>query len=148
MRHAERAGEHEMSDGQYPPLVDSTDDLPRTLRRAREQQVREQQLREQSGQADAWDRGQNAVATSSSYHAPEPTHPYDTMYAGASSETPITVRRLKIPFFSLMGFFIKAVFAAIPAILILVGMLYGLGLALQTYFPQLIKMKILISFPG
>ena len=58
-----------------------------------------------------------------------------------------TVTRFKVPFFSLMGFFIKAVFAAVPAILILVSMLYGLGIALQTYFPQLIKMKILISFP-
>ena len=35
-----------MSDGKYQPLVDSSDDLPRTLRRAREQQVREQQTRE------------------------------------------------------------------------------------------------------
>ena len=58
-----------------------------------------------------------------------------------------TVTRFKVPFVALMGFFIKAVFAAVPAILILVLMLYGLGIALQTYFPQLIKMKILISFP-
>ena len=47
-----------------------------------------------------------------------------------------------------MAFFIKAVFAAIPAMLILIAMLWGLGIALQTYFPELIKMKILISFPG
>ena len=80
---------------------------------------------------------------------PEPANPYDGDYPAPRTDVAkATFTRIKVPFFSLMGFFIKAVFAAIPALLILIAMLYGLGLALQAYFPQLIKMKILISFPG
>jgi hypothetical protein len=146
MQTAERRGENDMNDGKYQPLVDSTDDLPRTLRRAREQQVREQQTREQVAQPTSWDRGQSSPLTPA-YGSPEPVNSYQQPY-NSSSDASVTVQRFQVPFFSLMGFFIKAVFAAIPAILILVAMLYGLGLAMQTYFPQLIKMKILISFPA
>ena len=137
-----------MSDGKYQPLTDSTDDLPRTLRRERdnrERAAREQQARTQAPQT-AWDRGE-VPATQSAYGTPEPANPYDGQMAPGEPASAV-VRRIKVPFFSLMGFFIKAVFAAIPALLILIAMLYGLGLALQAYFPQLIKMKILISFPG
>ena len=147
-----------MSDGKYQPLVDSSDDLPRTLRRAREQQVREQQTREaqtremqsrEGGGRTAWDRGPTPGAQGTGYGVPSPASPYDTAYPAGVGEGVAagTVTRFKVPFVALMGFFIKAVFAAVPAILILVLMLYGLGIALQTYFPQLIKMKILISFP-
>ena len=137
-----------MNDGKYQPLADNPDDLPRTLRRAREQQVREQQSREQAAQSTSWDRGQMPAASNASYGSPEPVSAYDQPYGSTSSDSAVTVQRFKVPFFSLMGFFIKAVFAAIPAILILIAMLYGLGLAMQTYVPQLIKMKILISIPG
>ena len=142
-----------MSDGKYQPLADSSDDLPRTLRRAREQQVREQQTREaqsrEGGERTAWDRGQTPGAQGTGYGVPSAASPYDTAYPAGVGEGVAagTVTRFKVPFGALMGFFIKAVFAAVPAILILVLKLYGLGIALQTYFPQLIKMKILISFP-
>jgi hypothetical protein len=39
-----------------------------------------------------------------------------------------------------MRFFIKAVFAAIPALIILAGLLWLAGQGLSTYFPQLSKM--------
>jgi hypothetical protein len=89
------------------------------------------------------------VVAAAPYSAPEPVHPYD-MPTSNSFEGPAkaVVTRIKVPFFSLMGFFIKAVFAAIPALLILIGLFYGVGIALQTWFPELIKMKIVISFPG
>jgi hypothetical protein len=137
-----------MSDGQYPPLTDTSDDLPRTLRRERES--RERAAREMAarnapaGDRTSWDRGGNSPVAQPSIYAQEPAPSYD---AASRDTEAMTVTRFKVPFFSLMGFFIKCVFAAIPALLILIAMLYGLGIALQTYFPQLIKMKILISFP-
>ncbi len=137
-----------MSDGQYPPLTDSTDDLPRTLRRereSRERAAREMQARSaQSAERTGWDRGGNSPVAQPSIYVSEPAPAYDNTSRDTES---MTVTRFKVPFFSLMGFFIKCVFAAIPALIILIAMLYGLGIALQTYFPQLIKMKILISFP-
>jgi hypothetical protein len=143
-----------MTDGSYPPLTDGGgDDLPRTFRRERERQVREQQAAQQTQDRTGWDRGDRSrsVATSSPYGAPEAANPYDGPYAGDASgdadPAPATLRRIKVPFFSLMGFYIKSVFAAIPALLILIALLYGLGVLLQMYIPQLIKMKILISFP-
>ena len=39
-------------------------------------------------------------------------------------------------------FFIKAVFAAIPALIALIALLWLFGQGLQSYFPQLVKMKI------
>jgi hypothetical protein len=145
-----------MSDGKYQPLTDSMDDLPRTLRReheARERAAREQQAKAAPGaqSGSQWDRGPARAAypaAQPAYGTPEAANSYDhadPLLVGAPAKAVVT--RFKVPFFSLMGFFIKAVFAAIPALLILIAMLYWLGVGLQTYFPQLIKMKILISFP-
>ena len=142
-----------MSDVKYQPLTDYMDDLPRTLRRERESRdraAREKLEREQAPAAapGGWDRGK-ILATQPTFTGPETAIPYDTSYsAQEAGQNSVVVNRFKIPFFSLMAFFIKAVFAAVPAMLILVAMFYGLGIALQTYFPELIKMKILISFPG
>jgi hypothetical protein len=138
-----------MTDGKYQPLTGEMDDLPRTLRREREN--RERAAREQTAVDRAtWERGQMTAAPPPGYGAADHGQSYDSGYpaqAGGDAAQ-ATVTRIKVPFFSLMVFFLKAVFAAIPALIILIAMLYGLGLALQAYFPQLIKMKILISFPG
>ena len=133
-----------MTDGKYTPLTDNMDDLPRTLRRAREAQQREQLA------ANPPPRDRMPTANQPGYSPIEPVNPYDTSYAPGLSEGPadVIVKRLKVPFLSLMGFFIKAVFAAIPALLILIAMFYGFGMLLQSYFPELIKMKIVISFPN
>jgi hypothetical protein len=143
-----------MTTGNYAPLNETTsDDLPRTLRRERDRLAREKQAADLLSEQAEWDRtnrAASAVATTGSYGTPEAAHPYDQAYVAQddTGRVPATVTRIKVPFFSLMGFFIKAVFAAVPALLILIGMLYALGVILQMYFPQLIKMKILISFPG
>ena len=136
-----------MTDGKYPPLTDNMDDLPRTLRREREN--RDRQQREQQAQLSREPAGRAQLPANQSYGMPEPANPYDQPYSPADTgPARVTVTRIKVPFVALMAFFIKAVLAAIPALLLLIAMLWGLGIALQTYFPELIKMKILISFPG
>ncbi len=62
--------------------------------------------------------------------------------------TPASVRRIDVPFVHLVTFFLKAVLAAIPGLILLGAILWGLGEVLQAVFPSLIKMKILISFPN
>ena len=58
----------------------------------------------------------------------------------------VTVTALDIPFFRLMAFFLKAALAAIPALLLLGLLLFGIGQLLQTYLPWLVKMRILVTF--
>lgn len=103
------------------------DDLPRTIRREREAREREREARERqaNGSVPAIDRDEG-------FGLPPP--------AG-------TITDLDIPFARLMTFFLKAVFAAIPALLVLMVLLWLLGQGLQTYFPQLLKLKILIYMP-
>src|SRR5436853_65989 len=96
------------------------DDLPRTIRRERE--AREREARERQAAA--------------SVPLVERERAYDLLAPAA------TVTALEIPFFRLVTFFIKAVFAAIPAMIVLTLLLWLLGQALQSYFPQLLKMKI------
>lgn len=105
------------------------DDLPRTLRRERERQKAAAASGVASGlsAAPAPDYGQALLG--------------DELMAAR-------VRRLDVPFFHLMLFFLKAVLAAIPALILLGAILWFAGHALQTYFPDLVKMKILISFPN
>ena len=55
---------------------------------------------------------------------------------------------LQVPFFRLMIFMIKAVVAGIPALILLLAILWGLGQVLTTFFPWLVKLKILISIPN
>jgi len=102
------------------------DDLPRTIRRERE--ARERQARERH----------SAAATP----LPLPSEADLELQAPAA-----TVIDINVPFAKLAAFFVKAVFAAIPALLILIALLWVFGHALQTFFPQLLKMKILIYVP-
>jgi hypothetical protein len=121
------------------------DDLPRTLRRerdARQRQAREKEAREKEArERETRDRTlSEAVATNHLYDAAVPTP--------ISADPPeVAVHRLDIPFFHLMRFFLKAVFAAVPALIVLAGMIW-LGMqAVQIYFPDLVKMQVLILFP-
>ena len=116
------------------------DDLPRTLRRARDE--REAREREANGQPfppslKAAMAAASGPATSSPDHTAR-THPGE----GA------TVTRIDVPFKSLVAFFMKAVFAALPALVVLMIVLWTIGEVLQRYFPWLLKMRILIQFPG
>ena len=100
------------------------DDLPRTIRREREAREREREA--QAAQATRYARSPPAIDPESAY-------------AGAPAAT---VADVDMPFFRLMLFFIKAVFAAVPALIVLTAMLWLLGQGLQSFFPQLLKMKI------
>jgi hypothetical protein len=110
------------------------DDLPRTLRRERE--ARERQAREQ--QAASAGATLRAAPSSSSQVA-------DTM---PGDLVPAAVQRLDIPFWRLMTFFLKAVFAAIPALLLLGVLLYFAGELLQWADPELVQTKIIICSPS
>jgi len=104
------------------------DDLPRTIRRereAREREARERQAREREA----------AMAAS------VPSIERDGGY-GALASPPATVTDIDVPFVRLMMFFVKAVFAAIPALVVLTALLWLFGQGLQSFFPQLLKMKI------
>ena len=105
------------------------DDLPRTIRREREAQ-REARERERLA------REREAAAAVSA-----PSIENEGAY-GALASPPATVTDIDVPFFRLMTFFIKAVFAAIPALIALTALLWLFGQVLQTVFPQLLKMKI------
>ena len=116
-----------MTDTNIPLTADGDfDDLPRTLRRERERQA-------------------------ASLAAPAPDFEvrgegYDSSYA--EDPVPASVQRFDVPFFKLMFFLLKAVLAAIPALLLLAVILWFAGQALQVFFPELVQMKILISFPA
>jgi hypothetical protein len=99
------------------------DDLPRTIRRERE--ARERQAREREAAA--------------AMRVPSIEHDGDY---GALASPPATVTAIDVPFLGLMAFFIKAVFAAIPALIVLTVLLWLFGQGLQSFFPQLLKMKI------
>jgi hypothetical protein len=105
------------------------DDLPRTIRRERDAQ-REREARER----EARER-QPAIAM--------PTPRRESDIALEAPRSPLaTVVDFDVPITRLAKFFLKAVFAAIPALLALMALLWVLGHTLQMFFPQLVKMKI------
>jgi hypothetical protein len=122
-----------------PHFSTLSDDLPRTLRRARDE--REAQQREANGQR--FPSSLRAAMTAASDRAAPSPAPIVTLPAEG-----VTVTRLSVPFGNLVAFFMKAVFAALPALVVLMIMLWSIGEVLQRYFPWLLKMRILIQFPG
>lgn len=138
------------------------DDLPRTLRREREAREREKKEREA--------RESRAAAKAA---AKSPTESVDTekrapaFSAGPSLHVPrdvdlderardsdmtgypaATVKRIEVPFFHMMGFYLKAVVAAIPALILLTAILWGMGQLIKIFFPWLLKAQIFIQFPN
>ncbi len=160
-----------MSEPTFSQIGDDHDDLPRTFRRekeAREREAREREAKEreardrQMAERQAKERAQRERAAAP---APSVAAPYlsaapelganPQVYADpavqpdiADMPYPATVRRIDVPFFHLMAFFLKAVVAAIPALILLTAILWFLGQGLSTFFPELVKMKILIGFGG
>ncbi len=116
------------------------DDLPRTLRRARDE--REAREREANGQPLPPSL-KSAMAAASGTATSSPDHAARTLPGEG-----VTVTRIDVPFKSLVAFFMKAVFAALPALIVLMIVLWTVGEVLQRYFPWLLKMRILIQFPG
>ncbi len=127
-----------------PHFTTLDDDLPRTFRRerdAREREAKEREARERDM------REPPAVLRAAPADAAERLPP-DPVATGPRLGEPVTVARLDIPFGHLVAFFVKAVFAALPALLLLTVILWGVGEMLQRTFPWLVKMRILIQFPG
>ena len=153
-----------MADIPYPS--EDGNDLPRTVRQQqKEARARDQMAKEilnaprpaYAQQAQASQRAAQQAAT-----PPPPAAASSALAADYSrsqeyaqpmrlppGEFPATtVTRFQVPFVHLVAFFLKAALAAIPAMLLLGGILWGLGTLAQTYMPALVKMRILITFPG
>jgi hypothetical protein len=132
-----------MTDASMAMADGGPDDLPRTFRRERDAQreAREREARERAAAELAYaplpEPSFSHEPTMPAFEAPYPSHAVSG-----------TVTALEIPFRRLVTFFMKAVFAAIPAILLLGIILWVFGQFLSAYFPWLLKMKILITFPN
>jgi hypothetical protein len=117
--------------------LDADDDLPRTIRRERDaKNARDRDARERLSMEPAPIRAFERQA------------PYGDLKMPYGFVAPAgSTAALDVPFSKLMGFFLKAAFAAIPALVILAAMLWVAGHGLQTFFPDLVKLKILIYMP-
>lgn len=119
-----------MTETNYPLSgAGDTDDLPRTLRRERE--------RQKAAAAGGSPSGLSAAAQS---YAPRDV-------VSADDLVPASVQRFDVSFFRLVGFFLKAVIAAIPALILLGAILWGAGVALKHFFPWLIQAEFIIRLP-
>lgn len=146
-----------MADPHYMSLGDdSGEDLPRTFRREKEARAREARERAEQERASA-PPSLGGPSGADSANTPAPAEypaslgqAYDNAAYGGIDDMPFpaSVRRFDVPFFHLMLFFLKAVFAAVPALIVLGTMLWFGGQFLEWLFPELIKMKILITFPN
>ncbi len=130
----------------FDPLSDDSEDLPRTFRREKEARARE--ARERAAQERAANPSLPMGSEGRSGPQPQIYAAADVSPNTADLLTPASVRRIDVPFVHLVTFFLKAVLAAIPGLILLGAILWGLGEVLQAVFPSLIKMKILISFPN
>lgn len=132
------------------------DDLPRTLRRereAREREKREREARETRSQKTAGAPEQSGNRKSSSFDpAPSLYVPRDENIdelGDPDVEYPAaTVKRIDVPFFHMMRFYLKAVVAAIPALVLLTAICWGMGQLIKIFFPWMLKAQILIQFPN
>ena len=124
-----------------PHFSTLSDDLPRTLRRAREE--RDARDRDANGS-----RFPSSLKAAMSAAASGSTMPVPEYSAAPAPGDGTTITRIEVPFHRLVTFFMKAVFAAIPALIMLMIVLWTVGEVLQRYFPWLQKMRILIQFPG
>ena len=127
-------------DPAYPAGAQDDEDLPRTLRRAKQEHAA------QIGHAPSPSTMSSDTRPAA---APEPLGaPYPDMPRPAGRAKGVTVRHLDVPFVHLTLFFLKAVLAAIPALVVLGGLLWTAGALLKLYFPWIIQTEILIRFPA
>lgn len=125
------------------PHFAGDDDLPRALRRERDSREREQREREAAMAAQHQPYPQSGYGTDMShqdYANPDQASLYPIAGSGV-------VNRLEIPFLHLVWFFMKAVFAAIPAVLLLAGLLFAGGQVLKRFYPDLRHFEIIIRSP-
>ena len=119
-----------------PQFAMIDEDLPRTFRRERE--AREREAREREDRERMANEREAAIIEPAFLRRDPPSR----LIVPQAAED-----RLQIGFLQLMAFCIKAVFAAIPAIIVLAVLLWLGGQALATFFPQLPRMQIFIHFP-
>ncbi len=131
--------------------VDQEDDLPRTFRRdkeARERQMREAEARTQrpaAGPAGDANPTRGAAPGYQSAAADLNAVPdfADRLMADSGR---VTVGAFDVPFLHMVRFFIKAVFAAIPALILLFVALWAVGQTAQKFMPWLVKLRVLITW--
>ncbi|MEO1694450.1 MAG: hypothetical protein AAFR55_04360, partial [Pseudomonadota bacterium] len=138
----------------------SDEDLPRTLRRAKAEQAAARSAAEPGSAASSGHTSSSGSARASSadtaftaepdpYRASPDTNAYAQPYAGGlEPDDRVTVTKFDVPFFSLMSFFLKAILAAIPALILLGVILWGGGQVLKALFPWLLQAEILIRLPN
>lgn len=119
------------------PQFAGDDDLPRTFRREREAREREARERDATHAGPQMGGpGLGAMGHQTRDYGPPPQDYAaggpDSLYGGAGSGT---VTRFEVPFLHLVAFFLKAVLAAIPALILLGVLLFGMGKVLQNVFP-------------
>ncbi len=132
-----------MTDTNFPLTADSDfDDLPRTFRREKEARAREAR--------EARERQEREKRSMDGSLGEPPTYLARTRPAPAAyGDEPVAaaVQRFDVPFLHLVVFFMKCVLAAIPALILLGVILYFAGKGLEAAFPELVRMKIMITFP-
>ena len=137
------------TEADFGPFGDeNVDDLPRTFRREKEARARE--ARERAAQERA---AAPVLSTPDDFGPASTAQPRieanpDFMPLVAEMPYPASIRRFDVPFLHLVAFFLKAVLAAVPALILLTAILWFAGAALEAVFPNLVKMKILIAFPN
>lgn len=122
----------------FPLTADEgAEDLPRTLRR--EKEARERASRDREAKA-------RAATLTHDFGASDARDDRRAFADGGGAGT--TVSRFEVSFWHLMMFSIKAVLAAVPALILLGVLLWFAGAMLKAYYPELIHMQILITFPN
>jgi hypothetical protein len=123
------------------------EDLPRTVRQQKEARARDQAAREilNPPRSSASPRAASSMGSplASDYRGSE----FPVAQSPPGEYPRATVSRLQLPFLHMVGFFLKAVIAAIPALILLMLILWGAGQIAKHFLPWLVQMKIDITFP-
>lgn len=123
-------------------------DMPRIFERGgHDRTAHDRSAHERAGERSGERTGEQTGMSASPMDAGR-AYPGAPPYARLEEEPqPAVVRALKIPFFHLMLFCLKLTLAAIPALILLAAILYGMGQVLKIYLPWLVQAEILIRFP-
>lgn len=137
-----------------PPFStgDVEDDLPRTVRREKEARARDQMARDiLNAPKPSYGTGRGTTsgsgASMSSDFVRDSDFPSRSQSPPGEGDPPATVTRIELPFGHMVVFFLKAVVAAIPALLLLVMILGGFGWAVKKFIPSLAGMEFTIGIP-
>lgn len=124
------------------------EDLPRTVRQQKEARKRDQAAREILNPPRSSASSPRAASSMANQLAGEYRGSEFAVAQSPPGEYPrATVSRLQLPFLHMVGFFLKAVVAAIPALILLMLILWGVGQIAKHFLPWLVQMKIDITFP-